>query len=59
MEGMIRKLGKEYVRSFARWEELESNVLNEEYDDLLQRKYEEGYSAALAMVLDLLEEESK
>ena len=55
MREMIGKIGKEYVRSYAKWEELDGNVLEEDYEDLLQRKYEEGDSAALAMVLDLLE----
>jgi hypothetical protein len=59
MREMIGKLQAEYLRSFAKWEELDMNVLEEEYEDLLQRKYEEGYSAALGMVLDLLEGESK
>lgn len=53
---LSKKIGAEYVRSFAKWEELDGNVLEEEYEDLLQRKYEEGYHEALAMVLDLLEE---
>lgn len=51
----IEIIGREYLRSFAKWEVLDGNVLEEEYEDLLQRKYEQGYSDALAMVLDLLE----
>ena len=55
MREMIGKIGTEYVRSYAKWEQLDGNVLEEDYEDLLQRKYQEGYSDALAMVLDLLE----
>ena len=51
----IKKIEVAYVRSFAKWEELDGNVLEEDYEDLLQRKYQEGYSDALAMVLDILE----
>jgi hypothetical protein len=56
---IIKKVGAEYLRSFAKWEELDMNVLEEDFEGTLTRKYEEGYSAALGMVLDLLEEESK
>lgn len=52
---LSKKIGAEYLRSFAKWEELDANVLEEDYEDLLQRKYLEGYYEALAMVLDLLE----
>jgi hypothetical protein len=56
---IFKKIQEEYLRSFAKWEELDGNVLEEEYEDLLQRKYQEGYSDALAMVMDLLEGASK
>ena len=56
MEGIDRKIQAEYLRSFAKWEELDGNVLEEDYEDLLQRKYLEGYHEALAMVMDLMEE---
>jgi hypothetical protein len=54
-ESISRKIQAEYLRSFAKWEELDGNVLEEDYENLLQRKYLEGYHEALAMVLDLLE----
>ena len=54
-ESIGRKIQAEWLRSFAKWEELDGNVLEEEYEELLQRKYLEGYHEALAMVLDLLE----
>jgi len=57
MREMIGKIGAEYVRSYAKWEQLDGNVLEEEYEDLLQRKYLEGYHEALAMVMDLMEED--
>lgn len=55
----IKMVGQEYVKAFFKWEELDGNVLTEEFEDTLQRKYQEGYSDALAMVLDLLEKEGK
>ena len=56
MSELAKKIGQEYVRSFARWEELEGKILEEDYEDTIQRKYLEGYHEALAKVLDLLEE---
>ena len=59
----IEKLKAEYDRSYGAWKSLESAFddedYDEDYDDTLTRKYEEGYSDALAMVLRLLEGESK
>lgn len=55
----IKMVGQEYLKAFFKWEELDGNVLTEEFEDTLQRKYQEGYSDALAMVLDLLEKEGK
>lgn len=52
---IYKKIQEEYLRAFSKWEELDNNVLEEEYEDLLQRKHQEGYSDALAMVMDLLE----
>ena len=55
----IGNLQAEYDRSYGAWKSLESAFddedYDEDYDDTLTRKYEEGYSAALGMVLDLLE----
>jgi hypothetical protein len=59
----IEKLKAEYDRSHEAWKSLESafddESYDEDYDDTLTRKYEEGYSDALAMVLQLLEGEGK
>jgi hypothetical protein len=59
----IEKLKAEYDRSYGTWKSLESafddESYDEDYDDTLTRKYEEGYSDALAMVLQLLEGEGK
>jgi hypothetical protein len=55
-ESIGRKIQAEWLRSFAKWEELDGNVMEEDYEDLLQRKYLEGYHEALAMVMDLMEE---
>lgn len=60
---LVAKVEAEYQRSWWAWEKLERLTFNddydEEYDDTLTRKYEEGYSDALAMVRRLLEEEKK
>lgn len=56
-ESIGRKIQAEWLRSFAKWEELDGNVMEEDYEDLLQRKYLEGYHEALAMVMDLMEVE--
>ncbi len=54
-------LKEAYNRSWWAWEKLERATFdsdyNEDYGDTLTRKYEEGYSDALAMVIRLLEEE--
>ena len=59
----IEKLKAEYYRSHEVWKSLESafddESYDEDYDDTLTRKYEEGYSDALAMVLRLLDEGDK
>jgi hypothetical protein len=52
----IKKIQAEWLRSFSKWEELDGKVLEEDFEDTLERKYLEGYHEALAMVLDLLEE---
>ena len=61
---LVAKVEAEYQRSWSNWEKLERRFFNdeeydEEYDDTLTRKYEEGYSDALAMVRRLLEEENQ
>jgi hypothetical protein len=60
---LIAKVQAEYDRSWWQWEKLERATFDEDYDedfdDTITRKYEEGYSDALAMVLRLLEEASK
>lgn len=52
-----------YNRSWWAWEKLERATFDSDYDedysDTLTRKYEEGYSDALMMVIKLLEGESK
>lgn len=62
-EDILIKIEEEYQRSWWAWEKLEranfDDDYDEDYDDTLTRKYEEGYSDALAMVKRLLEEASK
>jgi phosphopantothenoylcysteine synthetase/decarboxylase len=57
------KVEEDYQRSWWTWEKLEranfDDDYDEDYDDTLTRKYEEGYSDALAMVKRLLEEAGK
>jgi hypothetical protein len=51
----IDKIKAEYERSSWLFEKLESAVLDEEYEDTIERLYRKGHSEALAMVLGLLE----
>lgn len=55
----LAKLKELHAYSLGRFQELESafddDDYEEEYTDTLIRKYEEGYSDALAMVIELLE----
>jgi hypothetical protein len=57
---MVEKVRAEYNRSWWAWEKLEratfASDYDEDYDDTITRKYEEGYSDALMMVIRLLEE---
>lgn len=59
--GIAKKIEEEYNRSWWKWEKMERNTFDsaneEDFETTLERKYEEGYSEALAMVLRLLEEE--
>ena len=59
-EKIIEKIREEYNRSWWAWEKLERATFvsdyEEEFDDTIIRKYEEGYSDALAMVIRLLKE---
>lgn len=58
MKEIIVKLEELHTYSLGRFQELESAFddedYEEEYTDTLIRKYEEGYSDALAMVLEQL-----
>jgi hypothetical protein len=55
---IVTNLEKSYEDSFNAFNELESKFENanydEEFEDTLSRKYEEGYSDALSMVLSLI-----
>ena len=55
------KVEEDYQRSWWKWEKLErltfASDYDEEYEDTLERKYQEGYSDALQMVKYLLAEE--
>ena len=60
MKELITKLEELHKYSLGRYEELENAFDNEDYEeeltDTLIRKYEEGYSDAIAMVLTSLKE---
>lgn len=60
---VLAKVEEEYNRSWWAWEKLERATFDsdydEDFDDTITRKYEEGYSDALAMIKRLLEEASK
>lgn len=58
---LLAKVEESYQRSWWAWEKLErltfDSDYDEEFEDTITRKYEEGYSDALAMVKHLLAEE--
>jgi hypothetical protein len=60
MKGLITNLKELHKKSFATYSELnnanDDDNYDEDYADTLTRKYEEGYSDALSMVIQLLEE---
>jgi hypothetical protein len=62
-EELLAKVEESHQRSWRAWEELERATLDDSYDeefeDTLTRKYEEGYSDALMMVKYLLAEEGE
>jgi hypothetical protein len=57
---LLAKVEESYQRSWWEWEKLErltfDSDYDEEFEDTLTRKYEEGYSDALQMVKYLLAE---
>ena len=63
MKEILEKVSAEYNRSWWAWEKLERATFDEDYDedydDTLTRKYEEGYSDALMMVMYLLKEKGE
>ena len=54
MKELLIELEESYKNSLDAFNELESKFNDEDYDDTLTRKYEEGYSDALNMVIQLL-----
>lgn len=60
LEELTAKVEAEYQRSWWAWEKLErltfSSDYDEEFEDTIERKYQEGYSDALMMVQYLLAE---
>jgi hypothetical protein len=62
-EELEAKVEESHQRSWEAWEKLERATLDDSYDeefeDTLTRKYEEGYSDALMMVKYLLAEEGE
>lgn len=63
MKELILEIVKLYEDSLNAFNELEFKFedanYDEEFEDTLSRKYEEGYSDALAMVIRLLEKGNK
>jgi hypothetical protein len=57
---LLAKIEESYQRSWWAWEKLERATFDSDYDeefeDTITRKYEEGYSDALMMVRYLLAE---
>jgi hypothetical protein len=60
---IVEKLEEEYNRSWWAWEKLERHTFESDYqesfEDTLERKYQEGYSEAIAKTLKLLKEEER
>jgi hypothetical protein len=63
MKEILEKVSTEYNRSWWIWEKLERATFDDDYDedfeDTLTRKYEEGYSDALMMVMQLLKKKGE
>lgn len=59
MKEIVEKINAEYQRSYWAYEKLERATFDSDYkenfDDTVNRLYEQGYSEALAMVQRLLE----
>lgn len=59
MKELILEIVNSYENSLDAFNELNSKFdddnYDEEFEDTLERKYQEGYSDALAMVIQLLE----
>lgn len=59
MKELIEKLKQDYAKSYGIYERLERDTFDgdneEDYEDTVTRLYEQGYSDALAMVIQLLE----
>lgn len=55
MSELYERIKAEYQQSCWLFEKLEAGVLNEDFEDTIERLYRKGHSEALAMVLSLLE----
>lgn len=63
MEELIAQLRKEYEKAYAIWESLNVDTFDsdyeEDYENTVERLYNEGYSDALNMAIQLLEKVAK
>lgn len=59
MKELIAQLRKEYEKAYAIWESLNIDTFDsdyeEDYENTVERLYNEGYSDALNMAIQLLE----
>ena len=53
IEATLELIAKNQKNASNEWKTLQANVLSEEYEDTLLRKYTEGYADALQSVLEL------
>ena len=51
---IIEKIERDQMTAYSAWQEAEENVANEDFEDLLERKYDEGYHEALLPVIRAL-----
>lgn len=56
IENALEVIAKNQKDASKDWRALVGNVLNEEYEQTLERKYTEGYADALQSVLELFAE---
>lgn len=61
LDALVAKVKAHYEQSFTTWEEMNARFedadYEESFDDTLTRKYEEGFSDSLEMILRIMKGE--